>query len=203
MGVVETLWNTPSHPATDEQLAYALLSVGNGNIVRLVREDPQLSADRHGKGADVGTSYAPLAQEIANTLDSFVRDPATVAEAFLSSDAIRLIRDCRASLTIGLGTMGITRGMCFDFPTLKVAMNYAVSVLLDSSLPYGRTLCRCRLKSCAIFYFAVKNPKGGPPNRNYCTPEHLRIANDSKSKRAPKPSTASASKLRKRKDVKS
>jgi hypothetical protein len=41
-------------------------------------------------------------------------------------------------------------------------LQYAVSILLDLKEPYARALCRCRLKACDAFYFAKKNPKGGP-----------------------------------------
>jgi hypothetical protein len=185
MGTVETLWNTPAHPATDEQVADALLSVANGTVVRLVRTDPQSPDDRHGKAADVGAPYAQLVQELAGTLADFISNPAKVAGSFLMSDAMSLIHECKVTLVIGLATKGISRGFYVDFPTLKGAMQYALSIVLDNALPYGRTLCRCRLKSCSKFYFAKKNPKGGGLNLHYCTPAHRQEANDAKSKRAP------------------
>jgi hypothetical protein len=185
VGAVETLWNTPSHPASDDRLAMALLSLANGTIVRLVRTDPQTIGDRLGKAADVGAPYAPLAQEMAGTLADFISNPSKVVESFLMSDSIGVIHQCRTSLVIGLGAKGITRGIHVDFPTLQVAMYYALSVVLDTSLSYGRSLCRCRLKSCGKFYFAKKNPKGGGLNLQYCTPAHRQEANDAKSKRAP------------------
>jgi hypothetical protein len=58
------------------------------------------------------------------------------------------------------------------FDNVASALAYALRVLLDQGNAYCRALCRCKLPSCQRFYLARKSPKGGPPNRTYCKPEH-------------------------------
>lgn len=55
---------------------------------------------------------------------------------------------------------------------LGAALNFVLLLLLDTARPYGRDLCRCRLKKCQRFFLAIRRPMGRP-RRDYCSPEHL------------------------------
>jgi hypothetical protein len=52
---------------------------------------------------------------------------------------------------------------------------YLVALLLDSSRPYGRDLCQCKLEGCGN-YFLVYRPPTGRPRRDYCSPQHMEEA---------------------------
>ncbi len=62
-----------------------------------------------------------------------------------------------------------------DFePTAPVA--YALLLFLDAEKPYGRDLCRCKLKECGKFFFAKLPKKGtGRMQREYCPDSNHRI----------------------------
>lgn len=47
--------------------------------------------------------------------------------------------------------------------------------LSDDAQPFGRALCRCRLKSCGRFFLEQK-PRTGRPQRLYCSREHMLAA---------------------------
>jgi transcriptional regulator with XRE-family HTH domain len=71
-----------------------------------------------------------------------------------------------------------------DFEDFEAMLTHAVVLLLDERKTYGAALCRCKLPTCDRFYLACKNPKGGPANRNYCSPGHRAVAHDSRKHRA-------------------
>jgi hypothetical protein len=77
----------------------------------------------------------------------------------------------RVTCSIVIG-QGFVLGQSRDFLNARALLDYAVALTLDAKLPYGAALARCRLPSCGLFYVAKKNPKGGPLNKTYCTPEH-------------------------------
>jgi hypothetical protein len=66
-----------------------------------------------------------------------------------------------------------------QFRTDPAALAEAAVLALDPTRPYTGKLCRCKYPDCQKFYFAQKDPRGGPPNRTYCTPEHRRLHNNS------------------------
>lgn len=50
-----------------------------------------------------------------------------------------------------------------------------VLLLADEHRPFGRALCRCRLKDCQRFFLEVK-PATGRPQRLYCSRKHMLAA---------------------------
>jgi hypothetical protein len=58
------------------------------------------------------------------------------------------------------------------FPNVASALALAMALVMDQARPFAKAFCRCKLPDCQDFYLAQKNPKGGPPNRTYCKPEH-------------------------------
>jgi hypothetical protein len=52
-------------------------------------------------------------------------------------------------------------------------------VLADDAQPFGRALCRCRLKSCGQFFLEQK-PRTGRPQRLYCSREHMLAAHSAR-----------------------
>jgi len=59
-----------------------------------------------------------------------------------------------------------------SFKNVAAAITFAMLLVMDQKKPYAKALCRCKLPTCERFYLARKNPKGGPPNRTYCEPNH-------------------------------
>jgi hypothetical protein len=58
------------------------------------------------------------------------------------------------------------------YSTVCAAMTMAALTVLDAGKPFRAALARCKLPTCGQFYFARKNPAGGPANRTYCSPAH-------------------------------
>jgi len=58
---------------------------------------------------------------------------------------------------------------------LEAAIGFGLLLLLDPTRPYGKNLCRCKLKSCRRFFLAIKKTTGRP-RRQYCSEEHLDAA---------------------------
>jgi hypothetical protein len=73
------------------------------------------------------------------------------------------------NITLG---RGFWLGYHQDFKTARALLDYAVMLTLDSKLAFGSLVSRCRLPQCDRIYIATKNPKGGPANRTYCSPDH-------------------------------
>ena len=80
------------------------------------------------------------------------------------------------------------------FRDIHAVLSEGVLLLMDEHKPYGRTLCRCRLPSCRKFYLARRNPKGGPANRTYCSPEHREEHHNSAERKATDAATKRARK---------
>ena len=99
-----------------------------------------------------------------------------------------VLRDVKPQLHLDfLGPRGLLLRQANYYPDLSSALNYAVLLLLDLGRSYGSALSRCQWRECRKFYFAQKNPKGGPMNRTYCCPSHRDEAHDSKQNRTRKP----------------
>ena len=59
-----------------------------------------------------------------------------------------------------------------SFKNVASAITFAMLLVMDQRKPYAKALSRCKLPRCLRFYLAQKSPKGGPPNRTYCSPKH-------------------------------
>lgn len=59
-----------------------------------------------------------------------------------------------------------------SFKNVASAITLAMLLVMDQRKPYAKALSRCKLPTCLRFYLAQKSPKGGPPNRTYCSPKH-------------------------------
>src|SRR5947208_2525979 len=53
---------------------------------------------------------------------------------------------------------------------------YGLWLLLDPTRPYAAALSRCQYVGCGALYLARKHPKGGPPNKIYCSAAHRNAA---------------------------
>jgi hypothetical protein len=59
-----------------------------------------------------------------------------------------------------------------------------VMLAIDSSADFASTLGRCRLSTCRAFFLARQSPKGGRPNKIYCSPAHRYAYHDSAERKA-------------------
>lgn len=60
----------------------------------------------------------------------------------------------------------------YSFAIEHSLVSFGELLLADSSRDFGSKLCRCRLKSCGLF-FLERRPPTGRPQRIYCCDEHL------------------------------
>lgn len=74
--------------------------------------------------------------------------------------------------TYVLSTTGVEVYFRYIPADLEAALAYVLMLLLDSTRPYGRDLCRCKLPDCRRFFLAIK-PVIGRPRRDYCCEGHL------------------------------
>src|SRR5579863_9456688 len=162
---VERIENGPTCPATDEQLVSALIEFANGRDVELLHMPENRPQERGGEREELQSEFSALLARAAE-------NRAKLAEVFLKQVGLPLLASLRIAPAISFGRGGFTLAYARDFRTLRSALQYAVLLLLDLNQPFGDALCRCRLASCRAFYLAKRNPKGGPANRNYCSPKH-------------------------------
>ncbi len=104
------------------------------------------------------------------------RSKAGAPAEILPQDFLSYFGHMSASLELEPILVARFDGYSFDvfrhFKNVASALAFATLLVLDKRNPYGKSLCRCKLPSCERFYLARKNPKGGPPNRTYCDPDH-------------------------------
>ena len=174
--------NEASNPrfAVPSSATYKVLALANGKEVQLISGE--------GVGQVVGLSPAD-AQALRDQSNAWLTTAANDLGQ-LANEFLPIGMDVLANLDvvpifpvrpkIRFGRRGFTLGYFHAFPDLTTAMKYAVMLLLDVTKPFGAALCRCQLISCAQFYLARQNPKGGRPNRKYCCPEHAVEANNRK-----------------------
>jgi hypothetical protein len=158
--------------ASDDTLVEALLAFANGAEVVL----------RTGLGGEDWIS-PPVPEEWRERFCSFLR---VVAGRDLSRidrefDFIfHVLQRLRPVPIYKSVAAGIRLGYFHDFPDPETALSFASLLLLDVEKPYGKALSQCKLPTCNQFYLAKKNPEGGPPNFNYCKPEHRDEAHNSR-----------------------
>jgi hypothetical protein len=97
----------------------------------------------------------------------------------------------RGGLSIWLGSARLQSGKqtlvrYSSFRDMHARLSYALLLLAEEQAPYQRVLRRCELPSCNKFYLAQRNPKGGPANRVYCSPEHRDERHNSYDRKRPK-----------------
>jgi hypothetical protein len=101
----------------------------------------------------------------------------------------RLRELAQGGLTVRLGAAWLPNGkqrlVYYREPRdIHAVLSQGLLLVMDEHKPYGAALCRCRLPSCQRFYLARRNPKGGPANRTYCSPEHRKEHHDSADRKA-------------------
>lgn len=178
MGHIHKLVNTAASPASDDALVGALLAFANGQTVEIAQDSP-LRAD---SGSERSKRRDWLQIAAAD------REAALVDFFNLGSSSLQTmpIRSLKSRPVLEKARKGQALKWLREFRTAADTLDFAAMLLLNTDEPYGANLCRCRLPSCGKFYLAAQNSKGGPPNRNYCTPEHRHIAHDAKLNRGKK-----------------
>ena len=84
------------------------------------------------------------------------------------------------------------------FWNVAAALAYATTLLMDRELPYGQSLCRCKLPTCNKFYLAEQHPEGGPPRRTYCCKTHREQYHNSAKRKASSRPRPKAKSMRRR-----
>lgn len=168
-------------PPTDDALIGALLAVANGDPFEYFSGPGPGSAS---SAADI-EAIRPRFRELVH---AGATNRAALASRFIPEVGAPLLQSLKVRIVIQFGARGFTDRYDRAFGTLETALNYAVMLLLNLEKRYGADLCQCQLKRCGRFYLATKNPKGGPANRNYCSPPHrLEASNRKENRTARKP----------------
>jgi len=184
------LRNLKTTPASDDFLVDALLAFANGAEVTIVGQ-PRYG-EPHSKAADRPV-YVELLKDTIGGRQSILpmltdkdgRQRPMVAVIDLGRSNASLPSPIRSlgSVSVKRIVVGRPRGYSLayfrQFHTARAALAEAAMLIVDPYRPYGRALCRCQYPACQKFYFARKNPRGGPPNRTYCTPKHRELHNNS------------------------
>jgi hypothetical protein len=170
--------NTPEAPATDGSLVRAVVAYANGAQVVLMQKSnelPSLVEQRARIRAGVDDRQR---EQFRALLERVLHDPKENG-AELFPKAAQLLDGIKTKLTIHFGGRGFWITDTRSFADESRAMDFAVLLLLDRKKPYRKILARCHYGPCQIFYLAQKNPKGGPANRRYCSPEHRNESHNS------------------------
>jgi hypothetical protein len=174
MGKAIELRNTIERPATDEAIVRAAVAFANGAALTLRLNDKTLAATPKNR------------RELASWMESAIgnRDKAEpVQQDFVPLYA--LIRGLRVNYVVVIPGDGNVRLEFYrDFKTVRSVLGLAVALMMDREHEFGSQVCRCKWQKCeAPFFLAQQNPKGGPPNRTYCSPEHMKGHHNSAKRR--------------------
>jgi hypothetical protein len=155
--------------AVEEELRRDLLKLGN-------RE----SADRIAQRLDRELKEIGAHERVRERSRKWLREALTQ----IHTDPAAAITKLRQPITSAASRIGAYVHVEFSATGLSArpvispgrdAAIYLVALLLDSSRPYGRDLCRCKLEGCGN-YFLVHRPPTGRPRRDYCSLEHMEEA---------------------------
>jgi hypothetical protein len=72
---------------------------------------------------------------------------------------------------------GIALDFYYSFENVGGLAALGVLFLQDTERGFFKKLCQCKLESCGVFFFEVKQPTGCP-QRKYCLREHMLEAHD-------------------------
>jgi hypothetical protein len=162
------LTNTPDKPATDEAILVAAIAFANGAPLTLHLDKKTLKATNAQR------------RELVRGLESGLDSPL--------GPLVQLVRGVKLSYGASLSDDGSSLRLNIqrDFKTVEAVLAMAVVLTMDKKHEFGSKVCRCKLQTCKAFFMAKQNPKGGPPNRTYCSPEHLAEHHNSVERRFPK-----------------
>ena len=185
------LKNLVTAPASDDELVEALVAYANGSEVLIAGQDSRFGEPR--SDAEQRPTFIEALESVAGGRPMLLtlRDEGTgrLRPAFA---AIRFGRDASAlppelrdiasvepERVLIAHHRGYSLAYFRQFPSVTSALAEAAVLMQDPGRPYAKALCRCQYPACQKFYFARKNPRGGPANRTYCDPEHRRLHNNS------------------------
>ncbi|HJS89376.1 MAG TPA: hypothetical protein VJ738_05360 [Steroidobacteraceae bacterium] len=185
------LKNLVTAPASDDELVEALIAYANGSDVLIAGQDRRFG-EPHSQAKQRDTYIRALERVVGGrpTLPMLLDDATgrllpALAAIRLGRNASSLPPELRAMARVKAERVLVARPGGYSlayyrhFPSVAGALSEAVVLIQDPARPYAKALCRCQYPACQNFYFARKNPRGGPANRTYCDPEHRRLHNNS------------------------
>jgi hypothetical protein len=169
MGKAAELTDTLDEPATDEAILAAALAFANGDALTLHLDHKTLTATDAQR------------RELSGWLER-----ALIGRAGMQDIAplLGIARGIKLSYIVNLaGDGGVRLSIHRHFRTARSVLALAAVLAMDNKHDIGSKVYRCKLQTCKSFFLAKQNPKGGPPNRTYCCPEHLKEHHDSSNRR--------------------
>lgn len=113
-------------------------------------------------------------------------NPKRDRELLPASDPTSWLAHMRASIQIESVLAARQQGYSLiefrAFQNIASALALALLIANDPARLFAKRVSRC--KWCHKFYLARKNPKGGPANRVYCTPDHREEHHNSSTRKA-------------------
>ena len=175
------LTNLATAPIGDDALADGLLAFANGAELTVVGQDAWVPradpADRPRVIEyleNLVAGEAPLPEIGGRPTLKVIRIRGN-APAWLASSLLAGLLHIYVEPVLVAGPKGYMRRYFRQFPSGATLLAEAAALFLD--LDRRESLSRCLL--CSDFYIARKNPRGGPANKTYCSPEHRRVHNNS------------------------
>jgi hypothetical protein len=167
MGNVVELTDTLDKPVTDEEILAAALPFANGAPLTLHLGNKTL------------TGTPTQRRELNEWLDRALAGRAGLQDI---APFVSLARGIKLSYVVNLpGDGGLQLSVRRHFKTARSVFALAAVLVMDTKHEDGSKVCRC--KHCRDLFMAQQNPKGGPPNRTYCCPAHLKEHHDSSNRR--------------------
>ena len=132
-----------------------------------------------------GVRFAAIPDALRKQTEQELDALASHVKARRAAVLTRVIEEQRVSKLEGTGYVAMQGGrITIDWiPTLdghSQIVDYALSLLLDDSRPWGERFFRCQLETCRQFFVSPPPKHQGQFRYKYCSPEHQRDADRSK-----------------------
>jgi hypothetical protein len=183
--------NLRTAPASDDLIVDGLIAFANGAELSIVGQPSR--GEPRSKSADRPT-YVEFLDDMTGArkgilpmlTDEGGRQRPVVAVMDLKRGKSSLLpKPIRSLASVSVNRIVVGRPQGYSlayyrqFNTVGAALAEAAMLIADPYKPYRASLRRCQYPACQKFYFARKNPRGGPANDTYCVPEHRRLHNNS------------------------
>lgn len=154
-------------PEPDRQTVQMVLRIANGKRAGFKKRGSELEAQAR--------AFQP---EFAALIERAFERKATLDDPEFAAIVARVREHVPMRLEVVRtpGAAGPRLGYLRVVEDLRYGFDWALLMLLDSTMPFRKALSRCA--HCKEFYLARRNPKGGPANRIYCSPKCRALAHN-------------------------
>jgi hypothetical protein len=199
-------WARRDAPSSEQELVEEAMAIANG-------------PDYYTRAMLISESDMPYFDDLTRPKSEWATDAELKAFAMYESAMTDRLREDLAAIAADEDTTGIAKrareaaarvvlvphydesgGLRYHLlgEDYEARVAYLTLLFLDNHRGYGAKLCRCKLDSCAKFFWEMRKKVGGKPRRSYCSDECMLKQHRASSTERVRKSRASRKKAAKR-----